>query len=231
LQTKTSSQNDSDSAPNTLDDLANHQANPAASAPLQLDDLPHDRKVELWRSKLVKSGKQTQIQEDNKLGAFDIQHIMDKYIKPGLFLARLERDLSKPESANIGGFILVPFNTESATKVQHGTATKTVKLGLVSHPPHLQKAMESCFQLLKSNTQVTVRLMINKKPKKTKEDKLSVDMLGQNPHAWPDVIAKCMPKGTVFLDAMINHEEGVVSWIMEHCTGKHQKKEKGSISL
>lgn len=49
----------------------------------------------------MKSGKQTQIQEDNKIGLFDIQHIMDKHIKPGLFLARLARDTRVDAEAGV----------------------------------------------------------------------------------------------------------------------------------
>lgn len=223
LQAQTSTQNDSDPAPKTSDNSAEHQAPPAASAPLRPETLPRHLKIELWSSKLVKSGKETRIQEDRALGVFEIQHVLDKRIKPGLFLARREPKSSDPTYRE--SFILVPFHME--TKEQQGLGTKTVKLGLVSSPSHLQKAMADCFHLLDSGgrkTQVMVKVMVNKKPKKSKQEKLSGDMLARNPHAWPDVIAKSMPKGTVYKDVMINHEEGVVSWVMER---EQQASERG----
>ena len=178
--------------------------------------------------------------------------VLKQFVRPGTFLARMGKDPDiLPKFANLDGFLVVPFETgidpggvsrgdgppEAVSKPGNGEKKvfPLVKLGLVSTPQHLSLALQESYVLLSRGDKVMVKVHVNMK-KKMKSDKrfeiyakkLSSYTLGRNPHVWPATVAKCMPKGTTFREAMLNHEEGYATWIMERGEVEEEKVKEAS---
>jgi hypothetical protein len=129
----------------------------------------------------------------------DLQTVIQKHIRPGIFLTRL-RD-PKPEAENpspIRQYMLSRINVEKVPSIANS------RKGRVSSEVHISPGEDGnldyfshCMYLAwhKLNSRRLVEFHIHQKEKLPNE-KAFRKLVEENLHLWPDVIGKAMPEGS-----------------------------------